>query len=51
MCILSELTVVNSRKAPYNRDSQSVVLPAAAPAASENLSEMQILTPTSEQLN
>ena len=45
MCILSELTVFNSRKAPYNRDSQSVVLPAAA---SENLSEMQILTPTSE---
>lgn len=45
MCILSELTVFNSRKAPYNRDSQSVVLPAVA---SENLSEMQILTPTSE---
>lgn len=49
MCILSELTVVNSRKVSYNRDSQSVVLPAAA--AAENLSEMQILTPTSEQLN
>jgi len=45
MCILSEVTVVNSRKVPYNRDSQSVVLPGAA---AENLSEMQILTPTSE---
>ena len=45
MCILSEVTVVNSRKVSYNRDSQSVVLPGAA---AENLSEMQILTPTSE---
>lgn len=48
MCILLEFTVVNARKVPYNSDSQSMLSTLAASASSENLLEMQILSPTPE---